>query len=114
MTSRRYVLALSGWLALAATLLPAASIERILPTIAFLAIAPGAALVGLRRRRSRGDAAPEPEQLEDAVLTVAVSLSLAVLVSEGLFVGHAFSMPRAMAALAALTTAAALVPARPR
>lgn len=111
MTSRRYVLAVSGWLALGATLLPAASIERILPTVAFLAAAPGAALVGLRRRLGRGEAVPEP--LEDAVLAVAVSLSLAVLVSEGLFIGHVFSMPRAMAALAVLTTAAALIPARP-
>jgi hypothetical protein len=118
MTSRRYLLAASGWLALACTLLPPASLERILPTLAFLAIAPGAALVGLRRRLNRSSAAGGEAALlnnavlENAVLAVVVSLSAAVLVSEGLFVGHAFTMPRAMLALASLTTVAALVPGR--
>jgi hypothetical protein len=123
MTSRRYLLAASGWLALACTLLPPASLERILPTLAFLAIAPGAALVGLRRRLNRSSAAggeaalldnavSENAVLENAVLAVVVSLSAAVLVSEGLFVGHAFTMPRAMLALASLTTVAALAPGR--
>jgi hypothetical protein len=116
MTKARYLVAGSGWLALACTLLPPASLERILPTIAFLALAPGAAFVGLRRRlrRSGSDAATREAalDLEDAVLAVVTSLSAAVLVSEGLFVAHAFTMPRAMLALAALTSVAALIPGR--
>ena len=113
MTNRRYLLASSGWLALVCTLLPAASVERIVPTVAFLALAPGAALVGLRRRLRRDEkAAVRPLSLEDGVFAVAASLSLAVLVSEGLFVGHAFSMARAMIALAGVTTLAALTPVR--
>lgn len=113
MTRRRYLLAGSGWLALLCTLLPPASVERIVPTVAFLALAPGAALVGLRRRLGRDDKPDaRPSPLEDGVFAVAASLSLAVLVSEGLFVGHAFSMARAMTALAGVTTLAASIPMR--
>lgn len=116
MTPGRIVLLAAGWLALAATYLPAASIERVVPTVAFLALAPGAALVGMQRRLSRKRTTtgqdPERDRLESAVLAVVLSLSLATLVSEGFFLGHAFTLPRALATLAAVTSVAALVPAR--
>jgi len=108
----RYMLAATGWLALAATFFPAASLERIVPTVAFLVLAPGAALVGMQRRLSRG--AEQRDLLENAVLTVVASLSIATLVSEGFFLGHAFTMLRAMAVLAGITSIAALLPVRVR
>jgi hypothetical protein len=106
----RLLLAASGWAALAATLLPAASAERIVPTVAFLALAPGAAAVGAVRRLAR--ARVRDDRLENLVVTVAVSLSLATLVSEGLLFAHGFTLSRAMIVLAGLTSAAALVPGR--
>lgn len=106
----RLLLAASGWLALAATLLPAASAGRIAATVAFLVVAPGAAAVGAVRRRARAQA--RSDRLEDLVITVVVSLGLATLVSEALFLAHAFTLARAMIVLAGLTSAAALIPAR--
>ena len=111
MSACRVLLALSGWIALAATALPAASIERIVPTMAFLLLAPGGAVVGLRRRRHGGEPA---DRLGDWTLTVVVSLGLAVLVSEAYYLGHAFGTVRALGTLAALTTLAALAPGRRR
>lgn len=108
-TPRRILLAVSGWIAFAATLLPAASPERILPTAAFLVLGPGAACVGLRHRLDQGTAA---DGLEDFTLTFVVSLGLGALVSEALYLGHAFTTPRAMAVLAVITTVAALIPGR--
>lgn len=117
MTPGRLILLVSGWLALAATLLPAASFERIVPTVAFLVLAPGAALVGMQRRlgrwkRGRQTEPGERDRLESTVLAVVLSLSLATLVSEGFFIGHAFTLTRAMAALAGITSVAALFPLR--
>lgn len=111
MSPGRVLLALSGWIALAATALPAASIERIVPTAAFLLLAPGAAVVGLRRRRPGAEPA---DRLGDWMLIVVVSLGLAVIVSEAYYLGHAFSTVRAFGTLAALTTLAALAPGRRR
>jgi hypothetical protein len=107
----RLLLALSGWIALAATALPAGSIERIAPTVSFLLLAPGAALVGLRRRRHRAEPA---DRLGDWTLIVVLSLGLAVIVSEAYYLGHAFGTVRALGTLAALTTLAALAPGRRR
>jgi hypothetical protein len=100
--------ALSGWLGFAATLLPPASPERIIPTLVFLAFGPGAACVGLYHRvdGARGDA------LEDLAFTVMLSLGTAALVSEAMYLAHVFTLDRAFAALAALTTLAALCPGR--
>lgn len=114
LTPGRALLALSGWIALAATLLPAASPERIAPTVVFLVFGPGAACVGLRRRLdsdTRSNAGSG--RLEDFTLTFVVSLGLAAIVSEAFYLGHAFTTPRAMAALAAVTTVAALIPGAP-
>lgn len=109
MRAGRILLAASGWIALAATLLPAASGERIAPTVAFLFLGPGAALTGLRRRLSPSVA---PDAGEDRMLTVVLSVCLAVLVSEGMYLGHFYTTPRAMCVLAGLTTVAALCPGR--
>jgi hypothetical protein len=111
MSPRRIVIAVSGWIAMAATLLPAASPERIVPTVAFLVLAPGAAFVGLRHRIDRASA---PDALEDFTLTFVVSLGLGALVSEALYLSHTFTLSRALVALAALTTAGALIPGRRR
>lgn len=109
LTPGRILLAVSGWIALAATFLPAASPERILPTVAFLVFGPGTACVGLRRRLDRGAPA---DGLGDFTLTFVVSLALGALVSEALYLGHAFTTPRAVGALAAVTTVATLIPGR--
>jgi hypothetical protein len=111
MSPLRILIAVSGWIAMAATLLPAASVERIVPTVAFLVLAPGAAFVGLR---SRIDHSSTPDALEDFTLTIVVSLGLGALVSEALYLSHAFTLPRALIALAALTSAGALIPGRRR
>lgn len=106
---KRAALALSGWLAFATTLFPQATVERVAPTLAFLALAPGAACVGLYHRcdRARGDA------LEDLAFAVLLSLGLAALASTALYLTHAFTLDRAFVVLAAITTSAALCPGRP-
>ncbi|MFE0458491.1 family 16 glycosylhydrolase [Kitasatospora sp. NPDC058965] len=104
----RTVLALSGWVALLATLLPAGSPVRVAVTAAFVLLAPGAAAVRPRWPRPR-EGAVLPA-LEGAVLTVAVSLALAVAVAEAFYLHHAFTLPRALAVLAAVTTVLALLP----
>jgi hypothetical protein len=109
MTAKRILLAASGWAALAATLLPQASPERIIPTLAFLALGPGKACVDLYHRVDRATA---HDVLEDLAFTVLVSLGLAALVSEAMYLSHVFTLNRAFATLAALTTLAALCPGR--
>lgn len=110
LTAKRIALAATGWLAFAATLLPEASPERIVSTLGFLVLAPGAACVGLYHRmdHARGDV------LEDLAFAVMLSLGLAALISEALYLAHVFTLDRALAVLAALTTLAALCPGRTR
>ena len=109
MSAGRILLALCGWAALAATLLPAAGAARIAITLAFLLLGPGAALMGLRRRLTPRI---EPDKGEDRILTVVLSVCLATLVSEGLYLGHLYTTYRAVGLLAAITTIAALCPGR--
>ncbi|MFC1438725.1 glycoside hydrolase family 16 protein [Streptacidiphilus sp. N1-10] len=97
------LLAGSGWIALASTLLPAANPLRVLLVTAFLVVCPGAAAVRW--------AAPAPDSrrrastvLETGCLAVAVSLAIAALVAEAFFLGHAFTATRVVATLAGLTT----------
>lgn len=101
-------IAASGWVALAATALPAANPLRVLLVTAFLVLGPGAAAVRLAGRpggrRDRTSA-----RLETGVLTVAVSLSLSALVAEGFFLSRDFSVHRALGVLAGLTTLLALL-----
>jgi len=106
--------AVSGWVALAATALPAANPLRVLLVTAFLLVCPGAAAVRLAApeldRRAR-----RPALLETCVLTMALSLSIVTLVAEGFYLTHSFTTPRALSVLAALTTLLALAAhARPR
>ncbi|NUK05616.1 DUF1616 domain-containing protein [Streptomyces lunaelactis] len=109
MMLRRWGLAASGWLALAATVPPAGTPLRVFVTAVFLLVCPGLAAVQSLRpaaRRSRDPA----ELLEAAVLSVVVSLSLSVLVAEALFLSGTFTARRALLALAVLTSLLALVP----
>lgn len=92
---RSVALGASGWLALAATLLPAGSPVRSLAVAAFLVCGPGAALV----RRFW----PGRDKLERAVVAVALSISVSVLVTElQTFAG--FWQPRGSLAILALFT----------
>ncbi len=109
MSAGRVLLALSGWIALAATALTAGGAVRIVLTVAFLVLGPGAALTGLRRRLTPQ---VEPDAGEDRILTVVISLCLATLVSEAFYLGHCYTTVRAMSVLAGITTLAALCPGR--
>ncbi len=99
-------LALSGWLALAATALPAATPLRVLVTAGFLVLGPGGAAVRLSRATAHGRQTHSRRTgaLEAAVLTVALSLVLDTLVAEGFYLVRGFSTGRELAVLAALTT----------
>ncbi|MBC3839848.1 family 16 glycosylhydrolase [Streptacidiphilus sp. 4-A2] len=102
-------LAASGWVALAATQLPAANPLRVAVVTAFLLIGPGTAAVRLAApkldRRDRKAA-----RLECVVLTLAVSLAIGTLVAEVFYLTRSLSTVRAVSALAALTTVLALAP----
>ncbi|WP_329298360.1 hypothetical protein OG410_07245 [Streptomyces sp. NBC_00659] len=110
MTSLRWGLALSGWVALAVvTFLPDALVLRATVTTAFLLVCPGLAASrwarpGVRRLTDR------TAVLETGVLALVLSLSMAVLVVEPLFLGGAFTVTRALLALAAVTSVLALPP----
>ncbi|WP_035850749.1 family 16 glycosylhydrolase [Kitasatospora azatica] len=97
-------LALSGWLALAATALPGAVTPlRVAIATAFVLVCPGGAAVRAADvlLAARGQ---RMEALEAGVLTVALSLSCAALTAEGLYLTRGFSTVRALAALATVTT----------
>ncbi|MFD5514514.1 hypothetical protein [Streptomyces sp. NPDC127066] len=110
MTSPRWGLALSGWVALAVvTFLPDALVLRATVTTAFLLVCPG--LAASRWARSGGRRPTDRTAvLETGVLALVLSLSLAVLVVEPLFLGGAFTVTRALLALAAVTSVLALLP----
>ena len=78
---------------------------------AFVSLVPGAALLAPCRRVLARHGRPLTGG-EAAVLTVALSLSLCAIVSELFILAAAFTMPRCVIALAALTSVAALWPAR--
>jgi uncharacterized membrane protein len=105
----RLALALTGWIALAATRLPDASPPRIAIAALFLLLCPCAALVrivaAVHARSGR-----RLDLLETAVLTVTLSLAAGALVSEAFYLTGTFTLTRATAVLAALTSAAALCP----
>ncbi|MEV7424971.1 hypothetical protein [Streptomyces sp. NPDC091212] len=104
----RAVLALTGWLALAATALPSASPARWIPVLLFVAFGPGCALLlplppGLR----------PAARLEAVALAAPLSLSLAALAATALYLVAGFTATVFLASLAAVTTVAALLPAVP-
>ncbi|MCX4749930.1 glycoside hydrolase family 16 protein [Kitasatospora sp. NBC_01287] len=104
----RIALALTGWLALLATALPAGHPVRIGVLVAFVLCCPGAAAVRPRARRRAGAA----DVLEDLVLAVVLSLALGALVAEAFYLNHAFTVRRALLVLAVLTSLLALRPER--
>ncbi|MFJ7962950.1 hypothetical protein [Streptomyces sp. NPDC096324] len=112
MTSLRWGLALSGWVTLAVvTLLPDALVLRGVVTTAFLLVCPGLAASrwarpGAVRARDR------TALLETGVLALTLSVSMAVLVVEPLFLRDAFTVTRALLALAAVTSVLTLLPRR--
>ncbi|MER5378822.1 hypothetical protein ABT040_00900 [Streptomyces sp. NPDC002688] len=110
MTSVRWGLALSGWVALAVvTFLPDALVLRATVTTAFLLVCPG--LAASRWARSGAVRATDRTALlETGVLTVTVSVSMAALVVEPLFLTGTFTVTRALLALAAATSVLALPP----
>jgi len=110
---RRYLpdlaLALSGWAALAATHLPTGAAPlRVALTAAFLLVCPGLAAVRASRRTAAGRARPA-DPLDDAMLAVALSVSLDTLVAVGFYLDRSFTVPRAQGLLAAITTLLALL-----
>ncbi|MFG2818185.1 family 16 glycosylhydrolase [Kitasatospora sp. NPDC048365] len=108
----RLLPAVVGWAALAATALPAGSAPRAAVTGAFLLTCPGtAALLAARPDWLRPGS--RPEMFSAAALAVALSAALSVLTAQALFLGHAFTVRRAVLALAALTTVLVLLPRRP-
>ncbi|MEU3606919.1 hypothetical protein AB0E83_15930 [Streptomyces sp. NPDC035033] len=102
------VVAASGWLALAATLLPDGFPLRWPPVLLFVCLGPGLALLHPQPRGLRPGA-----RLESFALAAPLSLSLAALTATLLFLIGGFSVPAFLLPLAALTTAAALLPGLP-
>ncbi|MFD9940599.1 hypothetical protein ACFWYW_16485 [Nonomuraea sp. NPDC059023] len=101
------LLGLSGWVAVLVGHLAAGSAVRVVVTILFLVLCPGAAVLGLvrpllGRRDHTGDA------MESGALAFAISVGLGMLVSEAYFLTSTFTMDRALITLAAITSAAAL------
>lgn len=112
MTFLRWGLVVSGWPAFAAAmLLSDANPLRVFVTAAFLVTCPGLSAVRTVRPTALHVSSPAAA-LEAAVLSVVLSLSLAVLVAEALFLSGVFTAGRALLALAVLTSALALVPRR--
>ncbi|MER5397277.1 hypothetical protein [Streptomyces sp. NPDC002599] len=110
MTPLRWGLALSGWVTLAVvTFLPDVLVLRATVTTAFLLVCPGLAA----SRWARSDVRRLTDRtaaLETGVLALVLSLSMAALVAEPLFLGGAFTVTRALLALAAVTSVLALLP----
>ncbi|GHA94467.1 hypothetical protein ACIQRS_18515 [Streptomyces termitum] len=104
----RAAVAASGWLALAATLLPDGSVPRWPPVLLFVCLGPGLALLHPQPRGLRPGA-----RLESFALAAPLSLALASLAATVLFLLGAFSVPAFLVPLAAFTTVAALLPGLP-
>jgi hypothetical protein len=109
MSYLRLGLAVSGWTALAATLLPDGSPPRVIIAFAFLLLCPGAGAIRLgdavlRRSGLRID------RLEALVLAIALSLAVGALVAEVFFLTGTFTTTRTLGALAAFTSLGALCP----
>ncbi|MFJ2116177.1 hypothetical protein ACIOEX_30545 [Streptomyces sp. NPDC087850] len=102
----RAALALSGWLALAATELPPGAPARWIPVLLFVALGPGCALLLPLPRGLRPGA-----RLEVVALAAPLSLSLAVLTATALHLVAGFTVGLFLGSLAAFTTVAALLPA---
>lgn len=104
----RAALALSGWLALAATALPGGTPLRWIPVLLFVTVAPGLALLLPQPERLRPGA-----RLEALALAAPISLSLSTLVATSLFLVEGFSAEVFLVSLAAFTTLASALPGLP-
>lgn len=104
----RAAVAASGWLALAATLLPDGFPLRWPPVLLFVCLGPGIALLHPQPRGLRPGA-----RLEAFALAAPLSLALAALTATFLFLIGGFSVPAFLVPLAAFTTVAALLPGLP-
>ncbi|MFJ8310656.1 MULTISPECIES: hypothetical protein [unclassified Streptomyces] len=107
-THIRATVALSGWLALAATALPAATPARWIPVLLFVALGPGFALLYPQPDTLRPGA-----RLEALALAAPLSLSFGALVSTCLFLVHGFSGTAFLICLAAFSTVACAFPGLP-
>lgn len=92
------MLAVSGWLVLGLTMLTGQPVVRAPLVFAFVFACPGLAVVRLL---------PLRDQLERAVLAVALGLSLTALAAEGMAISHILQPAMVLIALASLCTAAA-------
>ena len=99
---RRATLAASGWLLLlACVVLPPRTPLRVAGAFVFMLFCPGAAIARHW---------PSPDRLERLVVILVLSVSLTVLVAEGVVLAGAWSQGLALAVLAAITSLAALAP----
>ncbi|MFJ4842310.1 hypothetical protein [Streptomyces sp. NPDC088746] len=104
----RAALALSGWVALAATALPGGSPLRWAPVLLFVCLGPGLALL----YPHPGPIGPGA-RLEAAALAAPLGLSVAVVAATALFLVEGFSGTAFLVVLAAFTTLAAALPGLP-
>ncbi|GGP38023.1 hypothetical protein [Streptomyces melanogenes] len=104
----RIAMALSGWVALGATQLPAATPARWIPVLLFVCFGPGFALLYPQPDMLRPGA-----RLEALALAAPLSLSLGALVSTSLFLVKGFSSTAFLVSLAAFATAASAFPGLP-
>jgi hypothetical protein len=102
-------LAASGWLAVAASELPAGNVLRVLVSTLFLLLCPGLAAARWARPSTERESG-WTSLLETAVLTVVVSLALEVLVVVPFYMNGAFTTVRVLATLAVVTAGLALLP----
>ncbi|MFE1960165.1 hypothetical protein [Streptomyces sp. NPDC059479] len=105
----RAALALSGWVALAATALPGGSPLRWLPVLLFVTFGPGFALLLPRTAAYTLPGA----RLETVALAAPLSLSLAALTATALFLVEGYSVTLFLVSLAAFCTVVAPLPAVP-
>ncbi|MGW2815397.1 hypothetical protein [Streptomyces sp. NPDC001415] len=107
-THVRATVALSGWLALAATALPGANPARWVPVLLFVTLGPGFALLYPQPDTLRPGA-----RLEALALAAPLSLAFGALVSTCLFLVHGFSATAFLISLAAFSTVACAFPGLP-
>ncbi|MEV0963359.1 MULTISPECIES: hypothetical protein [unclassified Streptomyces] len=104
----RAAVALSGWVALAATLLPGGSPLRWVPVLLFVGFGPGLALLHPQPAGLRPAA-----RLEAFALAAPISLAIGVLTATSLFLAGGFTVTAFLLPLAAFVTVVAALPGLP-
>ncbi|WP_329220116.1 DUF1616 domain-containing protein [Streptomyces sp. NBC_01485] len=105
---RRVLVAVSGWLALAATTVPGPAPLRWIPVLLFVLFGPGCAAL-----YPQPGALAAGARLEAVALAAPISLSLGVLTATSLFLVKGFSMTVFLVSLAGFTTITAALPGLP-